>query len=302
MSTQIDLGPVLPISKGDWNANTQYERLNTVRYNSAAWVCRVASSLGVEPSEESTDWYLQVKDTSAVTSVNGQRGDVVISTAETPALDADNTRIATTEWVKDVTLSKIDTDFQVVPSDLAVGIGKSFYGVKQDASSVALLGIEETSENDVVSSEVVIGNSTEPLKLRTGASTEHGSYIVVETSEGVKELSYRDEVINDVAANFLVGFCLPCASQVIPSQCKRAIGNIYNVADFPEAGAALGSKYGGDGVTNFGTPDLRNAEPTNLSWVIVLGKDQGAATRLYCGREGIYCGLENLHPGMEVTV
>ena len=76
MATQIDLGAVVPIGKGDWNEGTTYERANIVRHNSVAWICKVDSSIGVEPTEDSSDWYLLVKDTSSVTSVNGQRGDV----------------------------------------------------------------------------------------------------------------------------------------------------------------------------------------------------------------------------------
>ena len=79
MSTQIDLGPVLSIPRGDWEASTTYERLNLVRYNSATWICNVDTSIGVEPSEDSADWFLQVKDTSSVSSVNGMRGDVTVS-------------------------------------------------------------------------------------------------------------------------------------------------------------------------------------------------------------------------------
>ena len=76
MATQIDLGAVVPIGKGDWDIGTTYERANIVRHNSVAWICKVDTSLGVEPTEDSSDWYLLVKDTSSVTSVNGQRGDI----------------------------------------------------------------------------------------------------------------------------------------------------------------------------------------------------------------------------------
>lgn len=132
MSTRIDLGPVLSVPKGDWNADTTYERLNMVRHNSAAWICNVATSKGVEPTESSTDWYLQVKDTSAVTSVNGMKGDVVITLTETetpPANDNSN-RIATTGWVTDklgdVDLSGIKDDTieaALNASNLEVGTG-----------------------------------------------------------------------------------------------------------------------------------------------------------------------------------
>lgn len=101
MASQIDLGAVVPIGKGDWNASTTYERTNIVRHNSTAWVCKVATSTGVEPSENSSDWYLLVKDTSSVTSVNGMRGDVNInSISENPSTNDNSLKIASTSWVK----------------------------------------------------------------------------------------------------------------------------------------------------------------------------------------------------------
>lgn len=99
MATQIDLGAVVPIGKGDWNPSTTYERANIVRHNSVAWICKVATSLGVEPTEDSSDWYLLVKDTSSVTSINGMRGDVTIdSVLENPSIDDNSLKIASTAW------------------------------------------------------------------------------------------------------------------------------------------------------------------------------------------------------------
>lgn len=101
MSKRIDFGPVLPIHRGEWKANTVYERLNTVRHNSASWVCKVASTT-VEPSATSTDWFLQTEDSVSVASVNGQTGVVEITnTLTTPAIDDDSTLIANTAWVTD---------------------------------------------------------------------------------------------------------------------------------------------------------------------------------------------------------
>lgn len=103
MATQIDLGAVVPIGKGDWNSSTTYERANVVRHNSTAWVCKVATSTGVEPSEGSSDWYLLVKDTSSVTSVNGMRGDVIVDIVTTPDINDNSNKIANTEWVREYT-------------------------------------------------------------------------------------------------------------------------------------------------------------------------------------------------------
>lgn len=101
MSKRIDFGPVLPIHRGEWKAGTVYERLNTVRHNSASWVCKVASTT-VEPSATSTDWFLQTEDSVSVASVNGHTGVVEITnTLTTPAIDDDSTLIANTAWVTD---------------------------------------------------------------------------------------------------------------------------------------------------------------------------------------------------------
>ena len=101
MSKRIDFGPVLPIHKGEWKSGTVYERLNTVRHNSASWVCK-ATSTTAEPSTASADWFLQSEDSVSVASVNGQTGIVEITnTLTTPAIDDDSTLIANTAWVTD---------------------------------------------------------------------------------------------------------------------------------------------------------------------------------------------------------
>ena len=109
MATQIDLGAVVPIGKGDWSPSTTYERANIVRHNSVAWICKVATSLGVEPTETSSDWYLLVKDTSSVTSINGMRGDVTIdSVLENPSIDDNSLKIASTAWAN-TKISQVDS-------------------------------------------------------------------------------------------------------------------------------------------------------------------------------------------------
>lgn len=83
MSIKIDLGSVMFVPKGDWQPDVTYERNNLVRYSNAAWMCRVASSIGVEPSKSSTDWYVLAEDTSNVASVNGMTGEVEIEVVPT---------------------------------------------------------------------------------------------------------------------------------------------------------------------------------------------------------------------------
>ena len=143
-ATTYDLGTVLMVPKGDWSSSVSYERLNLVRHNGAAWLCVVAAgqtSLNQEPSSNSADWEILVQDESSVTSVNGQRGDVTIDesdyvhksgtetitgnktfsgtvTAPTPDEDDESTKVATTEWVKNTTLTN------------AVGSGANLFDVK----------------------------------------------------------------------------------------------------------------------------------------------------------------------------
>lgn len=123
MATQIDLGAVVPIGKGDWNPSTTYERANIVRHNSVAWICKVATSLGVEPTETSSDWYLLVKDTSSVTSINGMRGDVIIdSVLENPSTDDNSLKIASTAWTN-TKISQVDSKAEEALSKTGLPLG-----------------------------------------------------------------------------------------------------------------------------------------------------------------------------------
>ena len=157
MSTQIDLGPVLSIPKGDWNATTVYERLNIVRHNSASWICNVATSQGVEPTEGSTDWYLQVKDTSSVSSVNGMRGDVEITTIQTPSNDSNDTSIANTEWVRDRIDETVDNVHSYTDSVISTATTSILNTAAQDASNKATTAVNQAlaaSETKFATKEV----------------------------------------------------------------------------------------------------------------------------------------------------
>lgn len=123
MATQIDLGTVVPIGKGDWDPSTTYERANIVRHNSVAWICKVTTSLGVEPTEDSSDWYLLVKDTSSVTSVNGIRGDVTIdSVLENPSIGDNSLKIASTAWTN-IKISQVDSKAEEALSKTGLPLG-----------------------------------------------------------------------------------------------------------------------------------------------------------------------------------
>lgn len=122
MSTRIDLGPVLPIFKGDWVSGTAYERLNIVRHNSAAWVCNIDlipnDDVELPPSRDNSNWVILAIDTSAVSSVNGQTGDIIINTVDTPSDDSNILSITNIEWVRD----KINEAIESVSNDTTTSL------------------------------------------------------------------------------------------------------------------------------------------------------------------------------------
>lgn len=192
MSTIIDLGPVLSIPKGEWDKDTTYELLNIVRHNSASWICKAKTSLGEEPSETSPDWYLQVKDISAVASVNGMRGDVTIDSIVTPEASDDSERIANTLWVRDrldeleVSVKQYnDTNISIATSstleeansnskamvDTLAATASATYATKNSLAAVAVSG----QYSDLFGTPTTLKNPTS-LTLQNSASESIGSY------------------------------------------------------------------------------------------------------------------------------
>lgn len=194
---------------------------------------------------------------------------------------------------------------QVVNSDLTFHTNKKLSGTKADGTAHTLIQsarMTTPSGNSTIIRDIAnVGSISEHLHLNTNNDPVYENRVTVSTPDGVKSLVYKEDISDSVAINFLLGSCIAWAGKKIPDQTELAVGSIYSIADFPEAAAELGTKYGGDGVTTFGTPDLRNEPPTSLRWVIVLGRDNGSSTRFYCGREGIYCGKDGLYCGMKIT-
>jgi microcystin-dependent protein len=74
------------------------------------------------------------------------------------------------------------------------------------------------------------------------------------------------------------------AGAVTPTGALDCDGTLHNVADYPRLGARLGNRYGGDGVTTFGVPDLRGR--------LIVGYDPGSATgRVTAAGSGINSGV-----------
>ena len=168
MSKRIDFGPVLPIHRGDWQAGVTYERLNTVRYKSASWVCKALSTTA-EPTTSSTDWFLQAEDSVSVASVNGQTGVVnITNTLSTPAIDDNSTLIANTAWVTDKieqTVSDIDTSILAQASantSTAIANAVNQMTTANDKKFATKLDLDVVRANvvDVVNDQAIAGVKT----------------------------------------------------------------------------------------------------------------------------------------------
>jgi hypothetical protein len=55
----ISLGKILIMPKGNYDANTQYYRLNIVLHNGSAWICK-ESCKGIEPTESNTQHWMKM--------------------------------------------------------------------------------------------------------------------------------------------------------------------------------------------------------------------------------------------------
>ncbi|WP_338442353.1 phage tail protein [Synechococcus elongatus IITB4] len=55
-----------------------------------------------------------------------------------------------------------------------------------------------------------------------------------------------------------IGVIVPWMFDSVPALWSLCDGSIYNISQFPAAGALLGSTHGGDGVTTFGVPLIRD--------------------------------------------
>lgn len=57
MSTQINIGRILPLFKGDWSSAATYSKLDVVLYDGSSWVAKAANS-GEVPDTSAVDWQM----------------------------------------------------------------------------------------------------------------------------------------------------------------------------------------------------------------------------------------------------
>ena len=79
MSTQINIGRILPIFKGEWDSSTTYTKLDVVYQGGSSWVARRANT-NVEPSETNdSDWLMVAAKGSWTNFTEEEREDLIES-------------------------------------------------------------------------------------------------------------------------------------------------------------------------------------------------------------------------------
>lgn len=74
-----DAGRILIIPKGDYDANSTYDKLDLVKYKGSSWLAKKATA-GIEPSEANAEWWQNMFDINIANNLT--------TTAEGLALDA----------------------------------------------------------------------------------------------------------------------------------------------------------------------------------------------------------------------
>ena len=215
---------------------------------------------------------------------------------------------------------KKSTSPQTIESDIIIGATKSLVGVKSDGSNATMLKTLKIVNDGVVRDTVVLGNINEHLQLHTSKDSVYGNKVSVVTPEGVKRLAFTDDIpevkLPEIKPTFTIGECFLWSgtSDTIPSQCVSADGLTYNIEEYPDAYAVLGTTYGGDGVTTFGVPDLSENTVNGMFWIITLGNkkdstggdtgedEETTTVTVYAGLDGVYCGMEELYAGKTLEV
>ena len=205
MSKQIDLGPVAIVPKGNWDANTTYEKLNLVYYSDATYICKVNSSTGVVPSPTSSDWMQVVKSMSAVSSVNGLTGNVIVDSVDTPASNDISTKIANTEWVTNKTNTVLANAKSYTDSGIAnasEAIRKTVAADTKTSIEVAIDSHMQASRNEFASKTAIADMATNAAVSTTYATkAELSTEIQTLTASTAADIDAVEKTITDTAAS-----------------------------------------------------------------------------------------------------
>lgn len=153
------IGRVLLISKGNYEANVIYNKLDWVRYNGSAWVCKKDLTKGITP-EENDNWTLLASDGAVSGEINWSK---VINkpfngvSEEDFTVDEDgnlrsNTPDITWDNVKEKPFSSI----------------KSFTGTLSAGETTISLGTEIDEDSQIIPFTSVFGINPKDMSVSDG--------------------------------------------------------------------------------------------------------------------------------------
>lgn len=82
-------------------------------------------------------------------------------------------------------------------------------------------------------------------------------------------------ILSNVSKYKFIGEVFTMAGDVVPKNCMETDGSLQNITDFPKLFSIIGTTYGGDGVTTFALPDIRNRTIFSKGDDMTFGAHQG---------------------------
>lgn len=90
--------------------------------------------------------------------------------------------------------------------------------------------------------------------LRSAVTPELNFFV----DDGTQSYRITAEQIREFLSPMQIGSAEIYFGETLPARRLWADGSLHNIANYPELFAVYGTKFGGDGVTTFGVPDLRD--------------------------------------------
>lgn len=199
-----------------------------------------------------------------------------------------------------IPLASIPRDFHLTEIGLWATVGSDpevLYGVSYSIGIPSVISQEmgggATAEH-TISIAVLVGTTEdvtavfvpdiEMINIGTGASLYSGrvgNEFRIKRIQTIGELGISetaDTVTLTIGATIPVGGLIPFAGPNPPAGWLVADGSLQQIATHPNLFNVIGTRYGGDGVTNFALPDCRDRSLIGVSSTRALGSTGGAAT------------------------
>lgn len=199
-----------------------------------------------------------------------------------------------------IPLASIPRDFHLTEIGVWATVGSDpevLYGVSYSIGIPSVISQEmgggATAEH-TISIAVLVGTTEdvtaifdpdiEMVNIGTGAdlySSRVGNQFRFKRLQAIGGLGIsetQDTVTLSVGATVPVGGLIPFAGSNVPLGWLVADGSLQQIASHPNLFIAIGTIYGGDGITTFALPDCRDRSLIGVSSTRALGSTGGAAT------------------------